>query len=67
MEKDSFRWDETMQRSTSPKLPMDLATRRCGAGTHRYSNAAGTSSVSVYAEAMEMLACRRQEGDRRWL
>ena len=41
--KDSFRWDETMRRSTGTKLPMDLATRGSGAVGHRYSNAAGTS------------------------
>ena len=67
MEKDSFRWDETMRISTSPKLPMDLATRRSGAGTHRYSNATCASPVSAHAAAMEMVACLHQEGERRWL
>jgi hypothetical protein len=67
VEKDSFRWDETMRISTSPKLPMDLATRRSGAGTHRYSNATCASPVSAHAEAMGMVARRHQEEDRRWL
>ena len=56
-----------MRISTSPKLPMDLATRRSGAGTHRYSNATCASPVSAHAAAMEMVACLHQEGERRWL